>query len=238
MSLSILLHHFSLIPVSFFLILLFSAYYLRVNTFRRLDLLSLFLDHYSTCRNVRQIQVVWSDQNNSAPMTWLKHYPEGKVVFEVHGNDSLNNRFHHLIPIPTEVTILPSSGFFLCPCLGIVLRLLNRCTSLCKLVNISLLDSHSHSFLPFCRAPPPLHTNTLSDTVTRSDLHTHALTYINAHTCPHTSSLSIGDLQAAEVLGSQIQSHRTVPSSLSSPPNLISRFSSLFSVSLGRIVDR
>lgn len=65
----------------------------------------MFLGHYKTCGNVRQIQVVWSDQQAAAPLHWLANYPAGKVVFEIHGNNSLNNRFQSLLPIPTEVTL-------------------------------------------------------------------------------------------------------------------------------------
>lgn len=43
-------------------------YTIRVNTFRRLDLLKTFLDHYTTCPDVQVIQVVWSDQLNRAPI--------------------------------------------------------------------------------------------------------------------------------------------------------------------------
>jgi hypothetical protein len=39
----------------------------RVNTFRRLDLIEYFLEYYSTCDVVAQVQVVWSDQVNNPP---------------------------------------------------------------------------------------------------------------------------------------------------------------------------
>ena len=74
-----------------------------MNTFRRLDLLEIFLDHYQTCRNVKQIQVIWSDQTKGAPLEWLSKYPKDKVLFEIHTSNSLNNRFHALVPVPTEV---------------------------------------------------------------------------------------------------------------------------------------
>jgi Glycosyl transferase family 64 domain len=75
-----------------------------VNTFRRPDLLEIFLEHYKQCENVKQIQVIWSDQNTKAPLAMLEKYPAGKVIFEVHDNNSLNNRFHNLTNIPTEVS--------------------------------------------------------------------------------------------------------------------------------------
>ena len=43
-------------------------YTIRVNTFRRLDLLKTFLDHYTTCLDVQVVQVVWSDQSNRPPI--------------------------------------------------------------------------------------------------------------------------------------------------------------------------
>jgi Glycosyl transferase family 64 domain len=70
-----------------------------------LDLLEIFLGHYAYCQNVEQIQVVWSDQKAAAPSDWLAKYPAGKVVFETHSTDSLNNRFRNLTSIPTEVRV-------------------------------------------------------------------------------------------------------------------------------------
>ena len=78
----------------------------RVNTFRRLDLIKYFLDYYQTCDVIKQVQVVWSDQVNSPPTDWLKNYPPGKFMFEVHKTDSLNNRFKVLDSVPTEVCLL------------------------------------------------------------------------------------------------------------------------------------
>ena len=83
----------------------FFRFWRRVNTFRRLDLLGIFLEHYHKCQNVRQIQIIWSDQESTPPLEWLNKYPKDKVVFEVHRNNSLNNRFQNLIPITTEVNI-------------------------------------------------------------------------------------------------------------------------------------
>ena len=49
-------------------------YTIRVNTFRRNDLLKQFLDHYTTCPDVKEIQVVWSDQKIAPPFSWLELY--------------------------------------------------------------------------------------------------------------------------------------------------------------------
>jgi hypothetical protein len=61
------------------------------------------MDYYKTCDVVSQVQVVWSDQVNKAPVEWLKKYPEGKYIFEIHDTNSLSNRFRALIPVNTEV---------------------------------------------------------------------------------------------------------------------------------------
>ena len=77
----------------------------RVNTFRRLDLLETFLSHYHRCSVVKQIQVIWSDPENNAPVEWSKRYVDGRVIFEVHQTNSLNHRFHNITPVPTEAVL-------------------------------------------------------------------------------------------------------------------------------------
>lgn len=52
---------------------------------------------------IEEIQVVWSDQKNKPPLDWLKKYHPQKVLFEIHGNNSLTNRFKPKHPIKTEV---------------------------------------------------------------------------------------------------------------------------------------
>jgi len=88
---------------------------MRVNSFRRLDLLKFFLDYYRTCKVVRQIQVVWSDQENKPPVDWLEGYEAGKVIFEVHDKNSLSNRFVALQGIPTEA-VLSIDDDLIMPC--------------------------------------------------------------------------------------------------------------------------
>jgi cell division protein FtsI/penicillin-binding protein 2 len=92
---------------------------IRVNTFRRLDLLEMFLDHYEQCSSVQQIQVVWSDQENKAPLEWLKKYTLNKVLFEIHDKNSLSNRFRNLVPVPTEA-VLSIDDDLIIPCEGLV----------------------------------------------------------------------------------------------------------------------
>ena len=104
----------------------FFRFWRRVNTFRRLDLLGIFLEHYHKCQNVRQIQIIWSDQESTPPLEWLNKYPKDKVAFEVHRNNSLNNRFRNLLPITTEVNILRILSckhilIFITTCLGLSL---------------------------------------------------------------------------------------------------------------------
>jgi hypothetical protein len=80
-------------------------YTIRVNTFRRNDLLLNFLTHYDTCVDVEQVQVVWSDTDSSPPMHFLKGLSRKNVVFEVHKENSLNNRFKPEIDIPTDIVL-------------------------------------------------------------------------------------------------------------------------------------
>lgn len=77
----------------------------RVNTFRRNDLLRVFLDYYKQCPQVKEVQVVWSDTASSPPMDWLAGLPAGKVAFEVHKENSLNNRFRAILPVSTEAVL-------------------------------------------------------------------------------------------------------------------------------------
>ncbi len=76
---------------------------IRVNTYRRLDLLENFVEYYAKCDVVSQVQIVWSDQKDKPPKELLKKYPKDKFVFETHSSNSLSNRFRALIPVPTEV---------------------------------------------------------------------------------------------------------------------------------------
>jgi len=88
---------------------------MRVNSFRRLDLLETFLDYYKTCNVVKEIQVVWSDQRDKPPTDWFSRYPAGKVLFEVHDKDSLNNRFVPLLKLSTEA-VLSIDDDLIIPC--------------------------------------------------------------------------------------------------------------------------
>lgn len=77
----------------------------RVNTFRRPLLLKEFLDSHHACSVVKQIQVVWSDTENKPSLELQGQYPEGRVVFEMHGNNSLNNRFKPMLEVSTDAVL-------------------------------------------------------------------------------------------------------------------------------------
>lgn len=77
----------------------------RVNTFRRLDLLEISLSHYTSCPVVKEIQVIWSDPQNKPPLSWLKSRFESRVAFEVHNTNSLSNRFLAKLPVTTDAVL-------------------------------------------------------------------------------------------------------------------------------------
>lgn len=90
---------------------------IRVNTYRRLDLLRTFLDNYSKCDAINQIVVVWSDpeNNDKIPKDWLSLYKKDQVIFEIHDNNSLNNRFKPLSEMKTNA-ILSLDDDIIIPC--------------------------------------------------------------------------------------------------------------------------
>lgn len=92
-----------------------AQYTIRVNTFRRNDLLELFLDHYTQCEDVKSIQVVWSDQKYSVPKDIRAKYSKEKVLFEGHTTDRLSNRFKAILPIETDA-VLSVDDDILVPC--------------------------------------------------------------------------------------------------------------------------
>ena len=50
---------------------------------------------------MKQVQVVWSDPANQPPTSWVKEYGE-RLVFEVHDEDTLSNRFLPKTAIETD----------------------------------------------------------------------------------------------------------------------------------------
>ncbi|KAJ8601940.1 hypothetical protein CTAYLR_004458 [Chrysophaeum taylorii] len=88
----------------------------RVNTFRRDDLLAQFVNHYAKCPCVHEIAVVWSDVERRPP-EWLKEMP--KVRVERHAQDSLNNRFNAL-QVPTRPAIFSVDDDIFITCEGLL----------------------------------------------------------------------------------------------------------------------
>lgn len=66
--------------------------------------MKIFLDYHEKCDAIEEIQVVWSDLEYSPPENWTQNYENGKVVFEIHSNNSLTNRFISKLKIKTEVS--------------------------------------------------------------------------------------------------------------------------------------
>ena len=79
-------------------------YSMRMNTFRRNDMLRLSLEHYSLCPGLREIVIVWSDQERRPPDTsgWRISRAGPRVVFEEHREDRLTNRFRPLAAPATD----------------------------------------------------------------------------------------------------------------------------------------
>jgi hypothetical protein len=115
---------------------------IRVNTFRRMDLIEGFLGYYTaakrkeTCSFIKEITVVWSDTDSAPPVDLLEKYnakvengkagriPDSetstststsRVVFEVHDRNSLNNRFLPLQQPSTEA-VLSIDDDLIIPC--------------------------------------------------------------------------------------------------------------------------
>lgn len=77
----------------------------RINTYKRLDLLEGFLEYYKDCPYIEETQVVWSDQDEKPPYALYPKDSYPNVFFEEHTINSLNNRFRPLRGIPTEVRL-------------------------------------------------------------------------------------------------------------------------------------
>ena len=93
-------------------------YTVRINTFKRDDLLKKVVEHYYTCPEVHSIQVVWSELDRSPPRpsffrlraaskrASVHQFPvtggQPKLEFEIHTENSLNNRFRPVLSIDTE----------------------------------------------------------------------------------------------------------------------------------------
>ena len=83
-------------------------YTVRINTWRRNDQLIAAVNHYLTCPNVAEIQIVWCDEKNQPPMELFEQNDKHvSVVVERHSINSLNERFHIL---PDTYRGMPTLG--------------------------------------------------------------------------------------------------------------------------------
>lgn len=74
-----------------------------MNTFKRHDLMEEAIDHYSKCNIVKYVYVVWSepDPPTEAMISKFSSRSHPWVIFDIHKQDSLNNRFK---PLPNPHT--------------------------------------------------------------------------------------------------------------------------------------
>jgi len=80
-------------------------YTVVVNTFRRPDMLQKFLKNYAKCARVDSIRVVWSDMENSPPISETAPQffsPLKPVIYQMQEEDSLNNRFRPIKNLHTD----------------------------------------------------------------------------------------------------------------------------------------
>eukprot|EP01041_Mallomonas_annulata_P012676 gene12676-26700_t len=88
-----------------------------INTFRRPAMMKDAVKHYSRCEVVGFIYVVWSETTPPPNQREVESYstPNTKVLFNIHENDSLNNRFIPLAGPHTE-TIFAVDDDIRVPC--------------------------------------------------------------------------------------------------------------------------
>lgn len=76
-----------------------AKYTVRINTWKREELLRLSVEHHLSCPKVAQVQVVWCVEQGRPP-AWLLDRPG--VVVEVHMENTLNERFRIQKEPPTR----------------------------------------------------------------------------------------------------------------------------------------
>jgi len=91
-----------------------SQYTIRMNTWHRNEQLLLSINHHAQCEGVAEIQIIWCDTLNDPPDSVL-HHSSGKVKFERHDINSLNERFKIVLDTPT-LGILSLDDDVLRPC--------------------------------------------------------------------------------------------------------------------------
>lgn len=91
-------------------------YTVRINTWRRNELLLASIDHHSRCDGVAQVQVLWNDPDNPPPEEIVNH-KSGLVIIEDHtSRNSLNERFRVLTEDTPTLGILNIDDDVLYPC--------------------------------------------------------------------------------------------------------------------------
>lgn len=91
----------------------YELYTIRINSWKRLELLETSIEHHASCPGVAQIQVVWCDEQGEPPDT-LSADP--KVLIERHAVNSLNERFNMLGEDSPTMGILSIDDDVLRPC--------------------------------------------------------------------------------------------------------------------------
>uniref|UniRef100_A0A7S3V5H3 Glycosyl transferase 64 domain-containing protein n=1 Tax=Chaetoceros debilis TaxID=122233 RepID=A0A7S3V5H3_9STRA len=101
-----------------------NKYTVRINTWRRNDLLMATVKHVMTCPNVAQIQIVWCDKENDVPNELMSlTSPNGNsgsagIVIEKHDINSLNERYRILHDDVPTYGILSQDDDVVRPCLA------------------------------------------------------------------------------------------------------------------------
>ena len=95
-------------------------YTVRINTWRRNDILLISVRHFRSCPNVAQVQIVWCDGENEPPQELIRMEDDhdielASVVIEKHLVNTLNERFHIMHNTPT-LGILSVDDDVLRPC--------------------------------------------------------------------------------------------------------------------------
>jgi len=90
----------------------YQGFTIRINTWKRPELLRISIDHHLSCPSVASIQVVWCEEQGPPP-AWL--YDEERVQLELHKENSLNERFY-ILENPPTLGILSLDDDVLRPC--------------------------------------------------------------------------------------------------------------------------
>ncbi|XP_058207221.1 glycosylinositol phosphorylceramide mannosyl transferase 1-like isoform X2 [Rhododendron vialii] len=91
------------------------GYALLINTWKRNDLLKQSISHYTSCRGLDSIRIVWSEPNPPSDnlvkfLTQVvqSNSRDGRQIelkFDIHEEDSLNNRFKELKDLKTDAVL-------------------------------------------------------------------------------------------------------------------------------------